>query len=463
MGIGKIGTFGSISERGGKFDMHRKLVPWLMTLSLAAGMGLQASGEEIDASMMDVSLDAGAVSEDPGAASVNDVSVSEEVVYTQEQSGTGGGDSAAALEQQKKEDEELAKELEAAEREAEEQIKELDEINDVLNEEIMLGDEETVSERTLESENVVQESVVYHEIVQTETQTLAAGSGSAATVSDGGLGELYIAVHGYPVGDLSKNEKRIYQYLRNDLGLHKAAASGVLANMYFESSFSTVAIGDGGTSLGLCQWHAGRCRSLMGWCKAHGMDYRSLDGQLNYLKYELENGYNNVLSYLNGVPDNAEGAYHAGYYFCMYFESPDSVQTRSDARGTYAKSTYFPSDLDKYLGSKGGSTTATVQTEKATEPVEKVVSKVKASDGSVISISTHTSVVSGESVPDTLVSDDNTAAVVAEKPETLTETGKSSGTAAVTSGKPENVPEAETEEETDKIQPKRDIRLERVK
>ena len=41
--------------------------------------------------------------------------------------------------------------------------------------------------------------------------------------------------------------------------------------------------------------------------------------------------------------------YRAGYYFCMYFESPDSVRVRSDARGTYAKVTYYPSDLDKYL------------------------------------------------------------------------------------------------------------------
>ena len=30
---------------------------------------------------------------------------------------------------------------------------------------------------------------------------------------------------------------------------------------------------------------------MMGWCNAHDVDYRSLDGQLAYLKYELENAY----------------------------------------------------------------------------------------------------------------------------------------------------------------------------
>ena len=407
MGIGKSKAVGNISERGGMIVMHKKMLPWLVTFSLAAGMSLQAVGEEaaeIDVSMMDASLDAG---------------------------GDDGGSSAE--EQQLQEEAQLVQEMEAVEREAEEQVKELEVIDEVLNDETMLEEEELISEKTLESESEIKVSsqVVYHDLVQTETQTLAAGAGGAATVSDGGLGELYIAVHGYPVGDLSKNEKKIYQFLRNKLGLNKAAASGVLANMYFESSFSTVAIGDGGTSLGLCQWHAGRCRSLMGWCNAHSMDYRSLDGQLNYLKYELENGYYNVLGYLYGVPDTADGAYHAGYYFCMYFESPDSVQTRSDARGTYAKSTYYPSDLDKYLVSTDGSavtntgassgSSAAGKTGTQTTPVqeEKTVSKIKASDGSVISISTKTSVV-GEDVPADSVAD---SGVTKPTGSALTETG----------------------------------------
>ena len=187
--------------------------------------------------------------------------------------------------------------------------------------------------------------------VETEYETEAElyGYGTGSLVSDGGAGELYVAVHGYPVGDLTENEKDVYVYLRKELGLNKAAASGVLANVYFESNFSSVAVGDGGTSLGLCQWHLGRCKSLISWCDAHKVDYRSVEGQLGYLDYELNNIYKDVLGYLLGVPDTADGAYRAGYYFCMYFESPTDTKTRSEARGTMAKNSYYASDLDEYM------------------------------------------------------------------------------------------------------------------
>ena len=169
-----------------------------------------------------------------------------------------------------------------------------------------------------------------------------------------GLSELYLAVSGYPVASLTENEAAAYRYLRDELQLNKAAASGVLANIYCESNFSTVAIGDGGTSLGLCQWHAGRCQSLMGWCHANGYDYRSIDGQLHYLGAELNGGYSGVYSYLQSVPDTADGAYAAGHYFCWYFESPDAVATRSDARGKIAANTYYPADLDALVESVYG-------------------------------------------------------------------------------------------------------------
>ena len=187
------------------------------------------------------------------------------------------------------------------------------------------------------------------EIMTEEAEETTYVSGSGEVVSDGGLGELYVAVNGYPVGDLTENEKDVYLYLRQELGLNKAAASGVLSNVYFESNFSSVAVGDGGTSLGLCQWHLGRCKSLMSWCDAHDLDYRSVEGQLGYLDYELNNIYKDVYGYLQDVPDTAEGAYSAGYYFCMYFESPTDTKTRSEARGTMAQNSYYPSDLDKFL------------------------------------------------------------------------------------------------------------------
>lgn len=159
-------------------------------------------------------------------------------------------------------------------------------------------------------------------------------------------GETLFDFQAYPVGDLSENQAKIYRFLREELELNKAAASGVLANIESESNFSTVALGDGGTSYGLCQWHAGRFSNLVNWCRGNGYDYHLLEGQLAYLKQELEGGYRGVLEYLRQVPDTARGAYQAGYYWCMHYEIPSDTVNRSIYRGKVAMERYFPADLD---------------------------------------------------------------------------------------------------------------------
>ena len=66
-------------------------------------------------------------------------------------------------------------------------------------------------------------------------------------------------------------------------GLSDEAAAGVMGNIQQESNFSTTAVGDGGTSYGLIQWHAGRKDNLYSYCKQNGYDPSSLEGQLNFL------------------------------------------------------------------------------------------------------------------------------------------------------------------------------------
>lgn len=364
--------------------MRRKYVSWILTLTLAAGISAQSSGSEYtddlpDASMM---LKEEASFEETGGETASEQTVSEnssESVAAETAPEPQTQPSVETTEPAEQPAEQAPAEAEAPPAEqvpentdtgsgseplTEEEKAPVTEVVEVVETEKLLPEEDLLESQTFnpnaeEEEEVTQEeaqtaeaaayvapSITYHDEPEKETEAFY---GAGALVSDGGAGELYIAVHGYPVGDLTKNEEKIYRFLRTEIGLNKAAACGVLSNMYFESGFSSIAIGDGGTSLGICQWHAGRCRSLIGWCNAHDVDYRSLDGQLAYLKYELENAYSGVLGYLYGVTDNAEGAYHAGYHFCLYYESPDSVQVRSDARGTYAKNTYYPSNLDKYL------------------------------------------------------------------------------------------------------------------
>ena len=141
-------------------------------------------------------------------------------------------------------------------------------------------------------------------------------------------------------------EGTIFNFCKEVLGMNTAAACGVLANIDEESKFKTGVIGDGGTSYGICQWHASRYSSLKSWCAANGKDYTTLDGQLWYMKHELETTHNAVLKKLLSCADTAAGSEVAGYVWCSIFEVPDNTIAKSEARGALAKSSYWP----KYAG-----------------------------------------------------------------------------------------------------------------
>ena len=134
----------------------------------------------------------------------------------------------------------------------------------------------------------------------------------------------------------------IFNFLTNEMKLNRAAAMGVMANIYWESGYKAVIDGDGGTSYGLCQWHAGRKTRLINWCTENGLDYNSVEGQLKFLQYELPNFYPAVDSYIRQVENTADGAYDAAYYFCFNFEAPANRTAQSTKRGNYARDTLFP-------------------------------------------------------------------------------------------------------------------------
>ena len=145
----------------------------------------------------------------------------------------------------------------------------------------------------------------------------------------------------YPAANVGENTVFIYQYLTSTMGLNHAGACGVLANIQLESNFNSLALGDGGSSYGICQWHNGRFNNLISYCNRNGLDYNTVGGQLQYLNHELANSYPSVLSYVKNVPDTAQGAYDAAYYWCMYFEVPDHTVERAVQRGNLAKNEYF--------------------------------------------------------------------------------------------------------------------------
>lgn len=117
----------------------------------------------------------------------------------------------------------------------------------------------------------------------------------------------------------SSNYDEIYSYLTNNMGLNRAAAIGIMANIRRESSYNPGSY-NGSQNYGLCQWGGSRYRNLMSYCQDNGLDYTSVNGQMHYIEYELNGSYSGVLSQLQSVEDSADGAYAAGYIFAEQYE-----------------------------------------------------------------------------------------------------------------------------------------------
>lgn len=124
-------------------------------------------------------------------------------------------------------------------------------------------------------------------------------------------------------------------------GLNAAAACGICGNIEHESGFRTDIIEYGYTfnngGVGLCQWtnyprnsSTGRRTDMV---RMVGSDWRNdLTGQLDYLWYELNHVYTDVLNYLKSVENSELGAKSAADYFVRKFEVPADVDNTSKAR-----------------------------------------------------------------------------------------------------------------------------------
>ena len=116
-------------------------------------------------------------------------------------------------------------------------------------------------------------------------------------------------------------------------GLTREQAAGIAGNLLHESGFNPNAVGDGGTSFGVAQWHNGRGDNMKAWTQAHGYSPTSFRGQLEFLWHEL----NNNESYALGKLRATSSANDAGMAFCRYFERPAYIDP---ARGQSAERFY---------------------------------------------------------------------------------------------------------------------------
>lgn len=160
----------------------------------------------------------------------------------------------------------------------------------------------------------------------------------------------------YDYSGLEPKVRTIVKFLV-DKGLNNAAACGICGNIKFESGFRTEAIGDNGTSVGICQWHNERGAAMIRMAGISNWS-NNLTGQLNYLWYELETSYSSVLEGLKSVENTEEGAKKAADIFVRRFEIPANVDSESIKRQE-AAAEYF-NQIVPIVTSNGSTWTITV-------------------------------------------------------------------------------------------------------
>ena len=158
---------------------------------------------------------------------------------------------------------------------------------------------------------------------------------------------------GTPSGvNYSANPKaaKLHQFLVSQ-GIAPAASAGVIGNLVVESNINPKAVGDGGNSLGIAQWHKGRKEALINYAKKLGLDPTSMEAQQSFLIKELQqNQYKDLMAKLTNPKTTTADAADA---FMRVFERP-KLHGEGDAKGDAQAAARAAAGL-KALGINGNS------------------------------------------------------------------------------------------------------------
>lgn len=147
-----------------------------------------------------------------------------------------------------------------------------------------------------------------------------------------------------PTGDKATNEKTCYNYFTKVMGLSKAVACGILANIQAESDFDHTTLGDtdlSSPSFGLVQLREGRLADMKNWCNSNRLNYQTVEGQLKYIDYELNRDFQKMLAKFKSLPNTPDGAYQAAYEWCVKYERPKNMDTKGKLRGVKARDDFW--------------------------------------------------------------------------------------------------------------------------
>ncbi len=140
-----------------------------------------------------------------------------------------------------------------------------------------------------------------------------------------------------------ENRRVIAAFLREELDLPDSAVAAVLANIFRESSFDPRSIDENGLYFGLCQWSRTRWMQCFTFCRVNELDRFSVEGQMAFLKSELEGKYEWVYrEHLLPAEISEDGAQDAQYAFCQFYEAPTEMDWEQVRRSKLVAEVFWP-------------------------------------------------------------------------------------------------------------------------
>ena len=138
------------------------------------------------------------------------------------------------------------------------------------------------------------------------------------------------------------NEQFVYLFCVNKMLLTPAAACGVMANIYRESSFRNYVKSD--SSYGLCQWMGERRSNLHKWCRNNGLDSSTMYGQLSFMQHELmsDEKYLPLVEIMYSLGNTEQDAHDAAREWCYKYEMPANIGDIGYQRGLSARNDFYP-------------------------------------------------------------------------------------------------------------------------
>ena len=135
-------------------------------------------------------------------------------------------------------------------------------------------------------------------------------------------------------GGEDENARAIYNHLVNK-GLPANVIAGIMGNLQAESGFNSSAVGDGGNSIGLAQWYAGRGDNLRNFAQQRGTEWNDVGTQLDFLLDEVAKGNPELLNRMANL-----SPHDAAILFHDEFEKSADTPEMKARRGDYATDIY---------------------------------------------------------------------------------------------------------------------------